>query len=559
MKKLISKYWLVLLAFVSMSMFTACSSDDDDAVTPVFPEVQAISGSAGEVKEFTFEANENWSLSSNKIWCKIAKSDAEDDVKNEFVVNGTAGKQTIKVTLTDDEPSKDMSVAQLNLKMGGQEVAIAEIHRSADGCELRVYDELGNDITETGIVVGYKDLSDNPLFTTFKVKANYRFAVTNTPAWVQLQGGFLVGKPNQEVVSGAAFVENAGMSAMYPIAKEDGYTVTFASEDGKAETTIPVVFNGMPGNTIDITYPTEQTYKWAVWNVSLDGKTYTQNGSSLNGGSTNDFTFSNFLPFTLKTFSDAYVPVVFEKQGSAYVYGNYGAVNFMMGENGNLKVSVNALNTNDQDSREMYVYALPKAVFDAMEDPEMDMIERVMDENTGTMEFYLKSDYDRYFLMHFTQKEEKKNDGGDASVAPIIFNTMTYVNYDVKKDTEGMYSEPASNIGYDGNEIYVVTLSSAAIKNTVNVAINPNITDWAPTSLDDVMILNGWGDEFSWEASSDLDDNLTINIGLPKDPERLPVFVAIKNNGAIAKVVVFDQDYDSYSKKHTSSIRKIRK
>ena len=110
MNKLISKYWLALVALVSVCMFSACSSDDD-AVTPVFPQVQTIAGAAGDVKEFTFDANESWSLSSNKIWCKIAQNDAE----NGFVINGTAGKQTVKVTLTDDDASKDLSVAQLNL------------------------------------------------------------------------------------------------------------------------------------------------------------------------------------------------------------------------------------------------------------------------------------------------------------------------------------------------------------------------------------------------------------------------------------------------------------
>lgn len=75
MNKLISKYWLALVALVSVCMFSACSSDDD-AVTPVFPQVQTIAGAAGDVKEFTFDANESWSLSSNKIWCKIAQNDA---------------------------------------------------------------------------------------------------------------------------------------------------------------------------------------------------------------------------------------------------------------------------------------------------------------------------------------------------------------------------------------------------------------------------------------------------------------------------------------------------
>ncbi len=48
MKTLISKYWLVLMALVSVTLFTACSSDDDDAVTPVFPQVQTIAGAAGD-------------------------------------------------------------------------------------------------------------------------------------------------------------------------------------------------------------------------------------------------------------------------------------------------------------------------------------------------------------------------------------------------------------------------------------------------------------------------------------------------------------------------------
>lgn len=78
MKTLISKYWLVLMALVSVTLFTACSSDDDDAVTPVFPQVQTISGEAGEVKEFTFEANESWSLSSDKIWCKLVQGEKID-------------------------------------------------------------------------------------------------------------------------------------------------------------------------------------------------------------------------------------------------------------------------------------------------------------------------------------------------------------------------------------------------------------------------------------------------------------------------------------------------
>lgn len=77
MKTLISKYWLVLMALVSVTLFTACSSDDD-AVTPVFPQVQTIGGAAGAELDFTFDANESWSLSSDKIWCKLVQGEKTD-------------------------------------------------------------------------------------------------------------------------------------------------------------------------------------------------------------------------------------------------------------------------------------------------------------------------------------------------------------------------------------------------------------------------------------------------------------------------------------------------
>ena len=110
----------------------------DATSNPVFPQVQTIAGNAGDEFDFTFKANENWSLASSAIWCKMVQG---EEGKEAFVLNGTAGKQTIKVKLTDDDASKNKTVAQLFLNMGGQKVAIAEIVRSADGYELEVCDE----------------------------------------------------------------------------------------------------------------------------------------------------------------------------------------------------------------------------------------------------------------------------------------------------------------------------------------------------------------------------------------------------------------------------------
>ena len=508
MKTLISKYWLVLMALVSVTLFSACS-DDDDATTPVFPTVQTIAGAAGDELDFTFEANDNWSLSSSAIWCKLAQGENTDA----FVLNGAAGKQTIKVKLTADDASKEMSVAQLFLSMGGQKVAVAEVQRSAIGYELKVYDELGNDITQTGITVGYKDIAGQPIYNKFTVKANYRFAVTNTPAWVELEGGFLVGTPNKDAVGGAAFKENAGMSAKYVIAKEDNYTITFASEDGKAAVTVPVVYNGMTTNTMDITYPTVS--QWAVWNVSLDGKVFTQNGSSLNGDVTNEFTFHNFVPFTLTTFGDAYQLVVFENRENGLFEDDSNAVQ-LKGDKGNVKLTVAPLSSG---SREFLVYALPQSVYETLENGLDDMLE-----NDFTT---VSSDYDRYFLMDIVQKENKQ---GESSVsAPLVTSMGMEVdcalttNADYKSYAEGLFS-------YTGNDVFESTVYGGY------VALYPQIDGWDPTAGDGVVIYDGTGNTVdSYEMQQ---DDKGIYIGFMADELTAPILVGFNDAMHVCKRVV---------------------
>ena len=515
MKTLISKYWLVLMALVSVTLFTACSSDDD-AVTPVFPQVQTFGGAAGAELDFTFDANESWSLSSDKIWCKLVQGEKTDA----FVLNGTAGKQTIKVKITGDDASDDMSVAQLFLNMGGQKVAIAEVKRSAADHILTVYDADGNDITKTGITVGYN------VYTKFTVKSNFRFAVTNTPAWVDLEGGFLVGTPNKDAVGGVAFKENQGVSAKYAIAKDGNYTITFTSEDGKAAVTIPVIYNGMTTSTMDVTYPTSS--QWAVWNVSLDGKVFTQNGSSLNGGDTNDFTFYNFVPFTLKTLGDAYQLVVFDKKEDGLREETSGAVK-LQGEKGDVKLTIDALSSG---SREFLVYALPQSVFESLENG----LDGMLEEDFMTV----KSDYDRYFLMDVVQKEEKK--GESEVTAPIVTSMGMNVdcalttNDDFKSYAEGFFS-------YTGKEVFESTVYGGY------VAIYPQIDGWDPTAGATVVIYDGTGNPVDVKNYEVGQDEKGIYVGLNADKLAYPIFAGFNNMQGVCQRVVFINNMGFRSKR----------
>lgn len=515
MKTLISKYWLVLMALVSVTLFTACSSDDD-AVTPVFPQVQTIGGAAGAELDFTFDANESWSLSSDKIWCKLVQGEKTDA----FVLNGTAGKQTIKVKITDDDASDDMSVAQLFLNMGGQKVAIAEVKRSAAGYDLKVYDATGEDITETGITVGYN------VYNKFTVKSNFRFAVTNTPAWVDLEGGFLVGTPNKDAVGGVSFKENQGVSAKYAIAKDGNYTITFTSEDGKAAVTIPVIYNGMTTSTMDVTYPTSS--QWAVWNVSLDGKVFTQNGSSLNGGETNAFTFYNFVPFTLKTLGDAYQLAVFEKKEAGLFEDTSGAVK-LQGEKGDVKLTIDALSSG---SREFLVYALPQSVFESLENG----LDGMLEEDFMTV----KSDYDRYFLMDVVQKEEKK---GDSEVtAPIV--TSMGMNVDCALTTNEEFKSYAEGIfSYTGKDVFESTVYGGY------VAIYPQIDGWDPTAGADVVIYDGTGNPVDVKNYEVGQDDKGIYVGLNADKLTYPILAGFNDMQRVCQRVVIINNMGFRSKR----------
>lgn len=174
-------------------------------------------------------------------------------------------------------------------------------------------------------------------------------------------------------------------NAKYAIAKSEGAFITFASEDGKAEVSVPVIYNGMPTSTMDVTYPTSTP--WADWNVSLDGKTFSQTGSTGVTGeeTTNTFTFSNFVPFTLKTAADDYTLVVFTAQANGLEVESEHFVK-TTGEGGDIRLAIDALASGERDC---YVYALPTAEYKALGDPK-----KMIDEDDANVVSWL---YNKYF------------------------------------------------------------------------------------------------------------------------------------------------------------------
>ena len=62
------KTYLRWTALMFCLLLSACS-DDEDSKTPVFPGLQRIECAVGDEKTLTFEATDNWVLTSSSLWC----------------------------------------------------------------------------------------------------------------------------------------------------------------------------------------------------------------------------------------------------------------------------------------------------------------------------------------------------------------------------------------------------------------------------------------------------------------------------------------------------------
>lgn len=433
-----SMSWLMAFAMIVITSFCACTDEEDSKdQVPVFPEQKDLAINAGETQEFTFEANMEWALTSTAVWCKFVEN-SEDKVN----LKGNAGTQTITIKVTDEEQTTgEASKAQLELNMGGKKQVIAEITRSAKGYELKVYDMEGNEI-ET-LEVGYEE------YAQFKVVANYRFAVPESPEFVKLEGDKLVGStPNQEVTGGLQFVETETYSSKYPFEAGDNAErmLTFKSEDGKASKSIPLYFKGMSAGLIEMIAPQSNIN----WTVSLDGSRFINESSGT--GSTTSTTYESPMEFEIKALNDEFQMIFMEEWNNGTIHVVYPVeaqdehtedvwVGFTEQDKGKVKMTVENFEPEIgmPTSRKGYVLALPKAEYEDIKDnlretlTKRDEDSRQEGEDGKVIAYkYLNNG----LLMEFTQKDVQEAVEGQY--------------FSVAKNNTGLAGEPVECNVYDG-------------------------------------------------------------------------------------------------------------
>lgn len=503
---------LVTVALLAFTM-GACS-DDDDEVTVQFPELQELTCNVGETKDLTFKASSDWQLTSSALWCKFVVDGAED-----YAVSGVAGDQTVAIKIDEEAQSHAVTSADITLTMGMQKAVIAKVVRAAQGYELKVYDEAGKEIKE--IEVGYSN------FKPFTVKANFHFAVTNRPSWVEIDGGALSGVANKETTGALRAIEN-GITEKYPVTAADKQQLVFADEDGKVSFTYPLVFKGMDAKEIKITAVTNNPWDWTV---SLDGKQFLQESTSGLTGEASKNLYKNRLPFTIKALNDDYEIVYMQKVELMpgmfnYAIGADEGVDWMSFDKKTMSLSVDA----STEEREGFVLAFPAAVYNEIKDDLWgNLIESTTDMETGMNTQELKYEYaENNLLLNFVQKDKKEEGGtaSDANVKVSYFdeNWMTVEAEVVKVTDEGITSE------FGIPDIYSV---DGTVGNSY--FINPMLDgDWTYAAF-----LDNEGDDVAAEYCEPTENQLNVWLGEMESGHKL--YVMIRQNEMNARVIIFEK------------------
>lgn len=440
--------------FISLLMafaVTACDDEDDNVATVTFPEKQTIGGAASETKSLTFDAVADWTLTSSSTWCYFIMggtpaAKATEGVK-EYSISGKAGKQTVTIGISDEGQDYDnTTVASITISMNGQEAVLAEVTRNAAGRTFKLYkkgagDEWVEVSEKEGIEAGYND------FITYKAVANFRFAATNRPEWLSIEGGSIVGSANQEVEFGIKVVENRPDFSKYVQAGN----INFQDEEGKQVYTYAVNYKGMDPEKMNYEGPGQ----WN-WTVSMDGKTYSQTSSGISGSEETNNEYRKFVEYTITALNDEFEAIFVEEYQeygitmyrlSVYPEDNVNWMHMTKYDNGKVRITVD----ESSEERTGYVFVFPKALYEKIaEDPFGDNGLFEMNQETFTQE--LKYAYtENYLLMNFVQK----NTSSSSDVAPLA---VTYMDMSgqrteielTKVEEEGIISD------YGTDKIYSV-------------------------------------------------------------------------------------------------------
>ena len=508
------KFWAALLSVA----IVAAACDTNNEVTTLPLPTSTIECKAGDKPQFELSASHDWQLSSDAMWCKFIT--AAGPVLD---MSGKAGTHTITLQITDEGIKDVATKANITIKMGSITQILVTVERSAKELVLKIKDANGKS-AET-IELGYDEWKE------FSIEANFAFAATDFPEWVELgtkEGetivNGIVGNAGTPIVAYARIVPN-GERECYPITADKANAVTFEDEARKVEFTFPVCFAGMGEDKLTFTAPTADTFGWKV---SLDGTLFRQVGET----EEETTTIEGALNYTIASRNKEYTALLIEKvitRGiSSYVIG----AEWMHFDNGTLTVDA------AEATRYGMVIALPNGIYNKIEtDLYGNLFE--LDATSGVDLPTLKNDYLNYVLVEFTQRDFAEQGEFEGMG---IYHSLTTLDIPATP-----YTDSAVMAEYGVEEAYEVEFIDAIEGKRPGIVIDPRIEKWTTAAFDEgtasaEVYYKGEKlkiSEDDYYLGENKDEKMALYLWYPKaEPFTENVYIIFKAGDVAAKLLV---------------------
>lgn len=444
------RFWAVALTVAMFAM--ACSNEDSPKPLPTLDNIEC---KAGDKPHFEFTASHDWHISSDALWCKFIT--AAGEVQD---TSGKAGKHTITLKISDISIKDEPTTARLTLRMGTTSQTLVVVERAAKELTLKLKSADGS--STNSIELGYNE------WKAFSIEANFNFAATEFPEWVELgtkEGEAIVtgivGTANKPLTAYARIIPD-GERECYPIEADDNNSITFADAEGKVSFNFPVVFDGMGDDRLTFVAPTADTYGWEV---SLDGTLFRQVGESEEDATT----FNNSLSYDITSRNKEYTALLIEKvidRGiSSYVIG----AEWMHFTNGTLTVDAT------DATRYGMVVALPNGIYNDICDNLYDNLFE-FDYTSGVGLPTIKNDYLGFVLIEFTQHDFSEQGEFEGM---YIYHSLTALEIPAAP-----YTDSAVMAQYGAEEAYTIAFIDPIAGKRPGIVIDPRIELWTTATFD---------------------------------------------------------------------------
>ena len=460
----------LLIAIVAL-LSQACEKQ----AAPVVPGAENIECMAGDYPTISFTAGDSWHLSSDAVWCKFASPVTQDYVQE---MSGSAGTHSVTLKITDENNGNKWSTANVTIRIGSSQGIIAVVKRKPSQLYLKILDVTESPLEPQAISLGYID------WVPCYIEANFRFATTDFPEWVEwgmldesgkvVPTESLTGAPGDYTV-GYARIINDGDRERFEIKVEDGHTVEFSDESSDAKFYIPIIYGGMGGDELTYTGPTERNYGWEV---SLDGKRFRQKNE--NEGTTT--TFSNELQFDIAARNNEFDIIYLEKsidrgivtysQIGQNAYDNTNERNcWMHFDKEAMTLTIDEATT----TRYGLVVALPRGIYNRIR---TDILGNILgtDTSSGIEEPIINDDYQKYVIIELMQHDIDNQNSYDSM---YIYHSIT--THEILA-TE--FTDNALLAEYGAEKGYECPFVNSIEGKKPGIVIDPRIEGWTTESFE---------------------------------------------------------------------------